>query len=148
MEKKLKKLLDQGKFKDVSEERSRTMSAIRAKHNRSTEYRLRMALVREGLKGWGLHAKKLSGNPDFYFPKKKLAVFVDGCFWHGCPVHYRCPRTNASWWNEKLKDNMARDRRKTMSLRRFGWKVVRVWEHQVRRNTEACLRRVIRALSR
>ena len=66
---------------------------------------------------------------DLVFPRHKLAVFVDGCFWHGCPWHYKTPKTRSEWWDAKIDRNKTRDARKTRKLRRLGWKVVRVWEH-------------------
>ena len=80
MERRLKKYLEDGKFKDVSKKRSLTMAAIRGKHNKSTELRLRMSLVTAGMRGWRLHPKELPGKPDFYFEETKLAIFVDGCY--------------------------------------------------------------------
>ena len=66
---------------------------------------------------------------DLVFRKHKLVVFVDGCFWHGCPWHYRTPKTRSEWWDAKIEKNKLRDKRKTRQLRSMGWKVVRIWEH-------------------
>ena len=66
---------------------------------------------------------------DLVFKKHKLIVFIDGCFWHGCPWHYRTPKTRSEWWDSKIQRNKLRDAQKTRKLRRLGWKVVRVWEH-------------------
>ena len=66
---------------------------------------------------------------DLIFPRHKLLVFVDGCFWHGCPWHYKTPKTRSEWWDAKVERNKTRDSKKTRKLRRLGWKVVRVWEH-------------------
>ena len=66
---------------------------------------------------------------DLVFKKHKLIVFIDGCFWHGCPRHYRTPKTRSEWWDSKIQRNKLRDAQKTRKLRRLGWKVVRVWEH-------------------
>ena len=66
---------------------------------------------------------------DLIFPRHKLVVFVDGCFWHGCPRHYKTPKTRSEWWDAKIDRNKTRDASKTRKLRRLGWKVVRVWEH-------------------
>lgn len=79
MERKLQKLLDHGKFLNVPPTRSRTMAAIRGKHTKTTELRLRMALIKAGFKGWRLHISDLPGSPDFYFKAFRLAIFVDGC---------------------------------------------------------------------
>lgn len=110
--------------------RSRIMKAIRGSGNRTTEERLASILRRERLSGWRRHLK-LPGTPDFAWPKKCLVVFVDGCFWHGCPRCYRAPATNKSFWRQKLKSNKARDRRVAKELRRMGWRVMRVWECRI-----------------
>jgi DNA mismatch endonuclease, patch repair protein len=68
---------------------------------------------------------------DIVFPRQKLCVFVDGCFWHGCLLHFKCPTTNNSWWKEKIQATVDRDRRQTTSLESLGWKVLRVWEHDI-----------------
>jgi DNA mismatch endonuclease, patch repair protein len=77
---------------------------------------------------------KLPGRPDFVYPRLRVAVFVDGCFWHGCPIHYQAPATRAAFWQEKLKNNRRRDATVNAQLRKAGWIVVRIWEHTVRRN--------------
>jgi DNA mismatch endonuclease (patch repair protein) len=74
--------------------------------------------------------------PDFVFPKHRLAVFVDGCFWHGCPEHATWPAHRAAWWRRKIEGNQARDRLVTRTLRKSGWRVVRVWEHELARKRE------------
>lgn len=86
------------------------------------------------------------GNPDFVFPVARLVVFVDGCFWHGCPRCYGAPRRNVRFWREKLLYNKARDRRITASLRANGWKVLRLWEHDLMRERPV-VRRIKIALS-
>lgn len=68
---------------------------------------------------------------DIVFPSHKVCVFVDGCFWHGCPIHFRVPKTHTAWWREKINDNRRRDGRQTAQLREKGWLVVRVWEHEL-----------------
>lgn len=67
---------------------------------------------------------------DIVFTRRRLVVFVDGCFWHGCPEHATAPKNNAAWWREKLDANRARDLRNTLSLEQLGWTVVRIWEHE------------------
>ena len=107
--------------------RSEVMSRIRSRGNRATELRL-IALMREhGITGWR-HNAPLFGKPDFVFRAAKLAVFVDGCFWHGCPRHYRAPTTSGKFWKEKVERNRRRDRDVTRTLRKAGWRVLRVWE--------------------
>jgi len=84
--------------------------------------------------------------PDFVFARQRLAIFVDGCFWHGCPKHATQPKNNASFWRKKLGDNKRRDALVTRTLRRTGWRVLRVWECQLTKHPLACLRRIARAL--
>lgn len=110
--------------------RSRNMAAIRSLANKTTELRLASALRFFGLKGWRRHLA-LPGKPDFAWPKEKVAVFVDGCFWHGCPRCYRPPKHNAPFWRNKVETNQRRDRRVTRQLRARGWSVIRIWECRV-----------------
>lgn len=132
MEKRLRKKLKGGKFKDVPVVRSKTMAAIRSKNNRTTELCFRMALVRSGIKGWETHAEDLVGKPDFFFRKKGIAVFVDGCFWHGCPKCGHYPKTRSSFWKAKILRNKERDKSNRRKLRRKGIKVVSIWEHSLK----------------
>src|ERR1035438_2640571 len=110
--------------------RSRVMAQVRSQRNRSTEWRLRSALVRAGIRGWTLNAADVTGRPDFVFPTQRLAVFVDGCFWHGCPKCKRVPSSNTSYWDRKIERNRSRDRAVNATLRRDGWRLLRIWEHQ------------------
>jgi DNA mismatch endonuclease (patch repair protein) len=96
------------------------------------ELELRRELHRRGLR-YRVDVAPLAGmrsRADVVFPSIKVAVFVDGCFWHGCPEHGTAPATNAAWWRDKLSANRARDRRVDAELECAGWKVVRVWEHE------------------
>jgi DNA mismatch endonuclease (patch repair protein) len=87
------------------------------------------------------------GKPDFIFPKLKLAIFVDGCFWHGCPKHGTNPKSNRPYWHRKLSRNKNRDRLVTQTLRQAGWRVLRIWEHELtRKNEHRMLRRLKRTL--
>ena len=90
-----------------------------------------MALVRAGIRGFRLHARDVTGSPDFVFDSIRLAVFVDGCFWHGCPRCGHRPKSNRKYWNAKLDRNISRDRRTRSKLRRQGWSVIRVWAHDL-----------------
>jgi len=105
------------------------MSRIRGKNTRP-EIILRKALWAAGLR-YRLHAKTPAGRPDVVFPGPKVAVFIDGCFWHGCPDHYVRPRSRTDFWSAKLLENTRRDRRQTLSLEQAGWRVCRFWEHEV-----------------
>jgi DNA mismatch endonuclease (patch repair protein) len=90
---------------------------------------------RHRITGWRRHWP-IFGKPDFVFPKIKLAIFVDGCFWHQCKAHSNVPANNREFWEQKLAGNVKRDRRVSRVLRAEGWKVVRVWEHELRRADE------------
>lgn len=163
--------------------RSEVMSRIRSRGNRDTELALAAVFRRHGITGWRRHRQlsvprrqhqsaqtsrrtasrrvgadsrlRLRVKPDFVFPKPRLAVFVDGCFWHACPRHATKPRHNAAFWRKKLAANQARDRKVNRALRAAGWRVVRIWEHQLRRHAvrtgqgKPCvvIRRIQRALS-
>jgi len=124
------------------------MSRIRGKGNQSTELKLMTAFKVACLRGWRRHILlkpmaaqydlsstekpyRLTVRPDFVFRAQKLAVFVDGCFWHRCPLHGAKPAANAEFWEKKLTGNVLRDQRATRALEAAGWKVVRVWEHEL-----------------
>lgn len=129
------------------EKRSEVMAAIRGKGNRSTELRM-IRLMREArMTGWRRH-QPLPGKPDFVFRKEKVAVFVDGCFWHGCPRCYRPPASRKEYWSAKIAGNRRRDRRVSSQLRSTGWRVLRVWECSLHKMPEATMRRLTRALAR
>lgn len=107
------------------------MRANRGKDT-SPEITLRRELHRRGFRFY-VHRRPLPGlrcTADLLFPRRRLAVFVDGCFWHRCPIHATAPKANAEWWAEKLDGNVARDRRNDQALEDAGWTVIRVWEHQ------------------
>lgn len=115
--------------------RSEVMSAVRGKGNRSTELRLVEIFRAQKITGWRRHAK-VFGSPDIVFPKLKLAVFVDGCFWHGCPEHGTMPATNRGFWETKITRNRARDREVNRELKKRGWRVLRLWEHELHKKRE------------
>lgn len=125
------------------EARSETMRRIRSRDT-SCEMTLRRELHRRGLR-YSLR-KKLPGSPDVVFVSQRVAVFVDGCFWHGCPTHCRRPAGNAAYWSAKIQRNQARDARVTSELTASGWRVVRLWEHDVRTSPARCAARVERIL--
>lgn len=111
------------------------MSRIKGK-NTKPEIALRKALWALGLR-YRLKSN-LPGRPDMVFRGKKLAVFVDGCFWHGCPEHYVPPKTNARFWKKKISENIARDRKVDKKLKDLGWTVFRVWEHEIMDDVSYC----------
>lgn len=108
--------------------RAEVMSRIRGRGNRDTELRLIALMRAHRITGWR-RGSALPGRPDFVFPRARLAVFVDGCFWHGCPLHATWPRQNAAFWRAKILGNRRRDRAVDRQLRKLGWVVVRIWEH-------------------
>ena len=110
--------------------RSEVMAAVHSKGNKTTELKLAAIFRKHGIKGWRRQLLML-GNPDFVFSSKRLVVFVDGCFWHGCPIHGEYPASNRAYWLRKLKRNKNRDRRVSRILRKKGWQVVRLWEHNL-----------------
>jgi DNA mismatch endonuclease (patch repair protein) len=109
------------------EKRSKIMSAIRSE-NTKPEIVLRKALWARGLRFRKYYGKE---KIDIAFPSKKLAIFVDGCFWHGCPTHSHLPKSHEDYWHPKLKKNVERDRAKNERLEAEGWKVIRFWEHEL-----------------
>jgi DNA mismatch endonuclease (patch repair protein) len=128
--------------------RSEVMSKIRGKANKATELAVVKLFRVHGITGWRRHYP-IIGKPDFAFPKLKLAVFVDGCFWHGCPKHATQPKGNGRFWAEKLEANKARDRRVNREVCAKGWRVLRIWEHDLKVSRQPyTVQRVQRALMR
>jgi len=152
--------------------RSEVMRSIRSRGNRGTELVMARILRGLGITGWRRHVaigirkgvecagggRKTPGarhakttakarqcvRPDFVFRQGRVALFVDGCFWHACPVHATKPRGNAAFWREKLARNQARDRLVTRMLRTKGWKVIRIWEHELAVRQRAKLEQKLR----
>src|SRR5271170_6573395 len=106
--------------------RSEVMSLIRGRGNKNTEVALAKLFRRNKITGWRRH-QKIFGKPDFIFRQMRLALFVDGCFWHGCPKHGTKPKGNAAFWKNKFSRNIVRDRLVTRTLRKAGWRVLRIW---------------------
>jgi DNA mismatch endonuclease (patch repair protein) len=129
--------------------RSALMSRIRSSGNATTELRFIVMLKSGKITGWRRNYS-LFGKPDFVFPKTRLVVFIDGCFWHGCSFCYAAsPKSNTSFWKQKFARNKERDLQSTRILRSLGWRVLRIWEHELsRKNENAVRRRVRRALGR
>ncbi len=114
--------------------------------NTGPELLLRKALWHAGLR-FRLYAK-LPGKPDIVFPGKKVVIFVDGCFWYGCPLHATHPKGNKVFWDRKLLSNVARDQRDTAALESAGWVVLRFWEHEVEGEIDSVLNRTRETLSK
>jgi DNA mismatch endonuclease (patch repair protein) len=125
--------------------RSQLMASVRQRDTKP-EQRLREALWAAGCRY--RKQARLPGRPDLAFPGACLAVFVDGCYWHGCPRHYSSPTTNRAFWIEKLRANDERDQRKDAELAALGWRVLHVWECEIKTEIEAVVARVQRALGR
>jgi len=127
--------------------RSQVMACIKGAGNRSTEMALIRLMKEHGITGWR-RGQPLFGKPDFVFREARVAVFVDGCFWHACPKHCRPPSSNREFWDRKLLTNRIRDKLVNRTLRRKGWRVMRVWEHALRKPNQAALvRRLRRAIA-
>jgi DNA mismatch endonuclease (patch repair protein) len=114
--------------------RSAVMRKVRSKGNKSTELRLIEIFAEQGIKGWWRNYP-VKGHPDFVFPKKRIAVFVDGCFWHGHDCRNTRPKENAEYWAKKREKNMAHDKEVTDEFKRRGWTVLRIWECDLKKKT-------------
>jgi DNA mismatch endonuclease (patch repair protein) len=128
----------------TKEKRSEVMSRIKGKGNKDTELAMIQILRSNHISGWRRNQAVL-GKPDFVFPKNKVALFVDGCFWHSCPKHSNMPKNNQEFWQEKLQKNKDRDKFVTRELKKSGWKVIRVWEHELAK-PENVARRILNFL--
>lgn len=148
MERKLRDKLPDGRFVGVKPQHSRIMKGVRGKGNRTTEVRFSAALVAAGISGWQVNVREIKGSPDFYFPEERLAVFVDGCFWHGCNTCGHIPRKNRPFWKAKIERNRERDLHTTAALRRQGVSVLRFWEHEVAESPKACVSKTRKRLMR
>jgi DNA mismatch endonuclease (patch repair protein) len=123
------------------------MARIRARGNATTERNLTQAFRRLKIVGWRRHLATF-GRPDFTFRKQRVVVFVDGCFWHGCPKHGRNPKSNTAYWLPKLARNRTRDSLVSRHYRARGWKVLRLWEHDAESAPLRCACRIAAALNR
>ncbi len=110
------------------EKRSKLMSLIRSSGNQNTELKLLRVFKLYGIRGWRRN-QRVVGKPDFVFRERKVAVFVDGCFWHGCRWHCRMPKSRRGFWESKISKNKNRDRVVKALLMQDGWLVIRIWEH-------------------
>ena len=117
------------------ETRSRIMRSIKSKGNKSTELKFTEYLKEFRIKGWR-RSYKLYGKPDFVFLKSKTAVFIDGCFWHGHDCRNTKPKTNEEYWRKKIERNKERDKEVTEHLRSKGWRVIRIWECQLKKKNK------------
>jgi len=114
------------------EERSKIMAKVKSRGNKSTELKLIKLFKKYGIKGWRRNYPSF-GKPDFVFPKSRLAIFIDGCFWHGCKEHCRIPESNSDYWISKIDRNIKRDSLVNSELKKRRWCVLRIWEHELRK---------------
>lgn len=133
----------------TSEQRSRCMAAVKGKDTKP-EMIVRKYLFSQGLR-FRVQVRKLPGTPDIVLPKYKTAIFVNGCFWHGhegCK-YFRLPKSNVEFWKEKIERNIERDRESMQALLDLGWKVIRVWECELRNkaNREAILNKIYNSIT-
>lgn len=125
-------------------ERSRIMSRIRSKENRSTELFLRALLVQHAMRGWKVRPADVLGKPDFVFTRERIAIFVDGAFWHGAPDFKRFPKSRIAYWKPKIEGNRRRDKLVSSTLRHHGWAVLRFWDTDLQDNSSGVIRRIQR----
>jgi DNA mismatch endonuclease, patch repair protein len=121
--------------------RSFNMSRVKARGNHSTELRFVELLQQAAIHGWR-RRYPVEGKPDFVFPKHRIAIFLDGCFWHSCPKQCKPPPQNSKFWSTKLAVNKRRDRQVTLILRKRDWTVLRFWEHSLKEEPSAVIRRL------
>jgi DNA mismatch endonuclease (patch repair protein) len=127
------------------ETRSRVMARIRSR-NTNPELALRRGLYAAGIRGWRCHARHITGKPDIAFTRWRVAVFVDGCFWHGHPEFFT-PGKSGAYWDAKIERTKERDRLANETLRNDGWSVLRFWDFEVEQDTEMCVRQIVRTLT-
>jgi DNA mismatch endonuclease (patch repair protein) len=126
------------------ETRSKVMSRIRSKDTKP-ELILRRELFRHGIRGWRCHAKHIAGKPDLAFTRWRVAIFVDGCFWHGHPEFFT-PGKSGAYWDAKIARTQERDRIANEKLGETGWQVLRFWDFEVEQDLASCVGRVVAAL--
>ena len=127
--------------KITQEKRSANMSRIRSTGS-TVELALRRALRSAGIRGYRVNPTTVVGRPDVVFTRWRVAVFVDGCFWHACPACFVPPSSNTDYWDAKIARNRARDSAVTAQLENAGWRVVRLWEHEVREDADEAAMRI------
>jgi len=127
---------------------TKSMKGNKAK-NTGPELALRKALWGQGIRGYRLNWHKIPGRPDICLPLKKLAIFVNGCFWHRCPYcRLTLPKSNRVFWKRKFRRNKERDRLKRLRLKQYGWKTLTIWECQIKKNKDKTLHRISKSLKR
>lgn len=125
-------------------QRTYNMSRIRGK-NTAPEIKLRKMLFATGVRGYRIHYA-LPGKPDIVFVKKKIAIFIDGCFWHKCPVCFQEPETRKDFWMKKIQSNIDRDKKVNEQLKKDGWIVIRIWEHDIKKEPQEAIKKIVALL--
>ncbi len=138
--------MDRGYLARVKKQRSDVMRAVKSAGNKSTEIIVTRTLKELGIRYWASHSRDIEGKPDFIFRKKRIVIFVDGCFWHGCKIHCRLPSSNKDYWNAKIERNSNRDKIVNKNLRKKGWKVIRIWEHSLKKSQSDVRKRLKKIL--
>jgi len=126
------------------DQRKLNMSRVRGK-NTGPEIKIRKLLWSRGIRGYRIH-HNLHGKPDIVFTKKRVAIFIDGCFWHKCPVCFQEPETRKEFWMKKIQSNIDRDAKVDEQLKNNGWTVIRIWEHEIRKEPEKAIKKIIALL--
>ena len=127
----------------------RSMIMSKVQRNSRPEQLLRKALFKMGYRySLNYRFKELNFKPDIVMVSRKTCIFIDGCFWHRCPKCFRPPKSNKKYWNQKIRRNIERDKEQNRYLRRHGWKVIRIWEHSIRKNSDACVSRIVKRLGK
>ena len=130
-----------------SESTSKVMSANKAKDTKP-EIKLRKILWKEGIRGYRLNWKKAPGRPDIAFPGRKIAIFINGCYWHRCPkCDLPLPKSNVQFWKDKFDNNIARDKKKNKELLDLGWNVLVFWECDIKSDIIVCSKDIKRVLN-
>lgn len=124
--------------------RSEVMSRVRAKET-GLEIKFRKALWKEGFR-YRKNVRKYFGTPDIVLKKYKVVIFIDSCFWHGCKKHGTRPKTRKSFWKKKIERNIERDREVSKHYRKIGWRIIRIWEHEIKKDADAVIEKTIKYL--
>ncbi len=136
-----------GEIVDVfdKEKRSEIMSKVKSRNTKTTELALIKIFKERHITGWR-RTYPMIGKPDFVFPKKRVVVFVDGCFWHGHDCRNVTPRENAEFWNNKREYNKTHDKLVTERIESMGWKVIRIWECELKKKNQQRLKEIIKLI--
>lgn len=130
--------------KFTSQKRSDIMRSVHSKHTK-LERKVMEALLERGL-SFDTYVDYLPGKPDIAIVEKRKVVFIDSCFWHGCPLHLRMPKTNVEYWRKKIEKNRMRDEEVTQYYRQIGWDIMRIWEHDIKENFDEVIFKLIKFL--